>query len=182
METETSTNLISVDLPLSFVHGLLALTHLMDNRVIASLRLALEDHQSVTTPQESVPGSKRASPVPHNTELSAEILGQRVLGTNLPDLFARCVDTIHDLDPSAIERLAGKKTHARRYVARRSEDIHFRSPHLKAMRTKSGWWVSANVGEQQVTKAMRLLAEAANLMFGVDFIFPSAPLPKLQGS
>lgn len=173
METETSTNLISVELPLSFVHGLLALTHLMDNRVITSLRLALENHQSVATPKEPVPGQKRASPIPHSTDLSAEILGQRVLGNTLPDLFARCVDTIHDLDPSAIERLAGKKTHARRYVARRSEDIHFKSPHLKAMKTKSGWWISANVCKQQVAKAMRHLAEAANLTFGVDFIFPS---------
>jgi hypothetical protein len=177
MKTEKNNGLVSVELPLTFVHGLLALTHLMDNRVTDSLRSALEEHQRVpTVPELETPsltaGPKRASPVPHNTNLLAEILGQRVSGTNLSDLFARCVDVIHELDPPAIERLAGKKTHARRYVARRREDIHLKSPHLETIETESGWWISANVSEQQVTTAMRLLASAANLTFGKDFIFP----------
>jgi hypothetical protein len=178
MGTENNnTDLVSVELPLPFVHGLLALTHLMDNRVTDSLRSALEARQKdPTTPEPDTPSltasSKRASPVPHNTGLFAEIFGQRVRGATLPDLFARCVDVIHDLDPPAIERLAGRKTHARRYVARRSQDVHFRSPHLDTMETKSGWWISANVSEKQVTKAMIYLAEAANLTFGEDVIFP----------
>lgn len=176
MKTEKNNGLVSVELPLTFVHGLLALTHLMDNRVTDSLRLALEEHQRAPTapkPEKSsrTAGSKRASPVPHNTGLFAEILGQRVRGATLPDLFARCVDLVHELDPSAIEKLADKKTHARRYVARRSQDVHFRSPHLETVETKSGWWISANVSEPQVTTAMKHLAEAANLTFGKDFIF-----------
>ncbi|TDL84585.1 hypothetical protein [Meridianimarinicoccus aquatilis] len=177
MEAENNADLVSVDLPLPFVHGLLALTHLMDNRVTGALRSALEEHQRTPTalkPETStrIASSKRASPVPHNTGLFAEILGQRVQGGTLPDLFARCVDLIHELDPSAIERLADKKTHARRYVARRSQDVHFRSPHLKTIEAKSGWWVSANVSEPQIATAMRLLARAANLAFGKDFVFP----------
>lgn len=177
MGTENNAELVSVELPLPFVHGLLALTHLMDNRVTASLRSALEEHQRESTPPEPktpplASSAKRASPLPHNTNLMAEILGQRVSGATLPDLFARCVDVIHELDPPAIERLAVKKTHARRYVARRSEDIHLKSHHLETIETGSGWWISANVGEQQVITAMRHLASAANLTFGKDLIFP----------
>ena len=178
MEAETNTNLVFVALPLPFVQGLLALTHIMDKRVTDSLRAGLEMHQRVPDPlkPETPPLtviSKRGAPVSHDTNLIAEILGQRVRGVTLPDLFARCVDLIHELDPSVIERLSGKKTHARRYVARRKEDIHFRSPHLETIETAAGWWISANVSEQQVTSAMRLLAGAANLIFGRDIIFPA---------
>jgi hypothetical protein len=177
MGNENNTDLVSVQLPFPFVQGLLALTNLLDKRVTAALRSALEEHQREPTTSEpvippSASSANRADPLPHNTNLVAEILGQRVSGATLPDLFARSVDVIHELEPSAIERLAGKKTHARRYVARRREDIHLKSPHLETMETGSGWWISANVSEQQVTTAMRLLANAANLKFGKDFIFP----------
>lgn len=177
METENKYELVSVELPLPFVHGLLALMHLMDTRVTDSLRSAIEEYQrGSTTPETEIPsltaGPKKASLIPNNTKLMAEILGQRVSGATLPDLFARCVDVIHELEPPAIERLADEKTHARRYVARRREDIHLKSPHLETIETESGWWISANVSEQQVTTAMRLLASAANLTFGKDFIYP----------
>lgn len=177
MKTERSNDFISVNLPLPFVHGLLALAHLMDSRVTESLRSALEENQrfaAVSKPETPslTTGQKRASPVSHDTNLLAEIIGHRVSGATLSELFARCVDVIHKLDPPAIEKLAGKKTHARRYVARRREDIHLKSPHLETIKTESGWWISANVSEQQVTTAMRLLAGAANLTFGKDFVFP----------
>lgn len=177
MGNESNANLMSVELPIPFIHGLLALSHLMDNRVTASLRSALVEHQRESTaPEPQTPPlasrSERARQLPQNANLTAEILGERVSGNTLPDLFARCVDVIHELDPSAIERLAGKKTHARRYVARRSEDVHLKSHHLETMETGSGWWISTNVSKQQVITAMRLLASEANLAFGQDFIFP----------
>ena len=177
METENKSELVSVELPLPFIRGLQTLTHLMDKRIVDSLRSALEEHQGEsTTPEPETPPSassaKRASPLPRDTNLSAEILGQRVSGVTLPDLFARCVDMIHELDPPSIERLAGGKTHARRYVARRREAVHFKSPHLPTIETGSGWWISANVGEQQFTTAMRLLTKAADLQFGKDIIYP----------
>ncbi len=177
MGNESNAQLVSVKLPLPFAQCLLDLAHLMDNRVTASLRSALKERQRESTASqfEKAPlasRAKRASPLRHNTNLMAEILGQRVSGVTLPDLFARCVDVIHELDPSAIERLAVKKTHARRYVARRKEDIHLKSPHLGTMETRSGWWISANVSEKQVTTSMCLLASAANLTFGEDVIFP----------
>lgn len=176
MDTEKNTVFVSVELPLPFVHGLLALTHLMDHSVASALHAAIEERPSASRIPEPEPpltaDSKRSKPVPHDTSLQAEILGQQIQGATLADLFARCVDAIHDLDPSAIERLSEKKTHARRYVARRPDDIHLKSPHLETIETSSGWWISANVSEQQVTTAMRLLAEASHLTFGEDFLFP----------
>jgi len=49
METENKSELVSVELPLPFVHGLLALMHLMDTRVTDSRRSASEDYQSCST-------------------------------------------------------------------------------------------------------------------------------------
>lgn len=179
MRTDQMQNRVSVELPLSFVHGLLALTHLMDEGVIAALQHAalpfpepIPEPAPLPAPKPEIAASKRAATVPHRTNLGANILGQRIPGHSLSDLFGNCVDVIHELDSTALERLAQIKTHARHYVARRAEQIHLKSPHLETLRTQSGWWISANVSEQQVEKALRLLAEAANLIFGKDVIFP----------
>jgi hypothetical protein len=179
MRTDQMQSRVSVELPLSFVHGLLALTHLMDDGVIAALQYAalsfpepIPEPAPLPAPRPEIAASKRAATVPHRTKLGAKILGQRIPGHSLSDLFGNCVDVIHELDPTALERLAQIKTHARHYVARRAEQIHLKSPHLETLRTQSGWWISANVSEQQVEKAFRLLAEAANLTFGKDVIFP----------
>lgn len=178
MGNESHVDLMSVELPVPFVHGLLAFAHLMDNRVTDSLRSALEEHQNApASPEPEAPFSASSADTvvrtPHGGSIFAEILGLRVSRSTLPDLFAGCVDLIHELDPAAIERLAREKTHARRYVARRREDVHLKSHHLETMKTGSGWWISANVSEKQVTTAMRLLANAANLTFGKDIIFPA---------
>lgn len=114
MGNESNADLMSVELPLPFVHGLLALAHLMDNRVTASLRSALEEHQRESTaPEPETPplasSAERARLLPQNTNLVTEILGERVSGNTLPDLFARCVDVIHELDP-----LLSKDSHAKK--------------------------------------------------------------------
>lgn len=176
MNTEQDAVNVSVELPLPFIHGLLALAHLMDAGITSALQAAINAHHTASRTQEITPnfheGSMRYKPGSQDDSLKVEILGQQFHGTTLADLFAQCVDTIHDLDPSAIERLSKKKTHARRYVARQPADIHFKSPHLETVQTRSGWWISANVSEQQVRTAMRLLAEASDLAFGKDFLFP----------
>ena len=173
MQTRIGADVITVDLPLAFVEGLLAFIRHVDNPV----RAALEAHCPPSTEQQlkTSPRTvclKASGNCSSNQSMAAEILGQIVRGATLPDLFGRCVDLVHDLDPEVIERLSREKTHARRYVARKPDAIHVRSPHLGTRKTASGWWISANVSEQQVRKAMRLLARAAGLSFGKDLIFP----------
>lgn len=180
--TDQSDDLVTIQLPLPFVHGLLALTHLLDGRVVDALRNAVNapriaDVETDQEPEEldTTPArEKRSVPIPHDTELVALVLGQTVRGATLPDLFGKCVDLIHNLDPAAIERLAEQQTRARRYVAINREDIHFRSPHLvtETQQTESGWWISTNVSENQVIAGLRALADAAKLHFGADIKFP----------
>ncbi|NVO24989.1 hypothetical protein [Donghicola mangrovi] len=181
--TDQSDDLVTIQLPLPFVHGLLALTHLLDGRVVEALLDAVSappasgfETDQQTEEVETLPvRAKRSSPILHETDLVASVLGQTVRGATLPDLFGKCVDLIHKLDPAAIEQFAEQQTHARRYVAKSREDIHFRSPHLVAetQKTESGWWISKNVSENQVVAGLRALADAAKLHFGDDIKFPS---------
>jgi len=175
MTIEPMQTKVLVELPLPFAHGLLALIHLMDESVIATLQTAVQPtlpRAPDVKPELETFTPKRSAPVPHGTKLVAEILGQQIAGHSLADLFGNCVDVVDALEPEALERLAQVQTHARRYVARHTELVHIKSPHLETRRTKSGWWISSNVSKPQVTTAMQLLAEAAGLEFGRDIIFP----------
>jgi hypothetical protein len=40
------------------------------------------------------------------------------------------------------------------------------------MRTRTGWWISKNVGMEDIVRSLRALADAAGLSFGQDIIFP----------
>ena len=179
MNTEQIQKVVSLALPLPFVHGLLALSHLLDESVVVALQRAVlpealrapePEPTPITEPAMAAP--KRAAPSPLGAKRAAEILGQRIAGNSLSNLFGKCVDEIDALDPAALHRLALKKTHARRYVARLPEMIHIKSPHLETLQTQSGWWISQNVSELQAKTAIRLLTEAAELAFGKDVIFP----------
>lgn len=166
---------VSVHLPSSCVHGLLALSNLMDGNVIEALQRAISggsDECSNTLNER--PTSETATSIVCQKQHMAEILGQQVVGRTLPELFGKCVDLVHDLEPSSVERLSDVKTSARHYVARRREDVHFKSQHLVecTIRTGSGWWISTNISRPQMITALRLLTEAAGLSFGRDVVFP----------
>jgi len=112
------------------------------------------------------PVSKRAE------KYVGTFLGEKIAASTLPEFFAKFVDLAARLDPVSMERLADMKARSRRYVSRRKEDIHPRRPDLPVMRTQSGWWISKNVGCDQVKKALQALAEATGLGFGTDIRFP----------
>jgi len=103
----------------------------------------------------------------------ATFLGETVSGETLPALFSRIVDMVAEIDPAALERLANMKARTRRYVARTKEVIHPGRPDLPVMRTRTGWWISANVGTEDIARNLRALADAAGLSFGRDIRFPS---------
>jgi hypothetical protein len=91
-------------------------------------------------------------------------IGARTLGK----LFAAAVDAIHDLDPAAIERLSRKIAYTRRFVALDKKDIHAGRLDLALLQTRSGWWVSGNIGRRDLTRALHELCKAADLEYGQD--------------
>lgn len=103
----------------------------------------------------------------------AEVLGARLGAPTLGKLFRDIVDAVHYLDPAVIERLSGMKAYTRCYVARALEDIHDGRTDLPTLRARSGWWVSANIGTEDLKRGLRALCEAGGLDYGCDVRFPA---------
>lgn len=103
----------------------------------------------------------------------ASVLGVPVGADTLGALLRNVVDAIHDLDPAAIERLSEMKARIRRYVAREPEQVHGGRRDLRVTRTRSGWWVSANIGEEDLVRSLMALCRANDLRYGQDIRFPA---------
>ncbi|MBW6495552.1 MAG: hypothetical protein K0B16_13535 [Burkholderiaceae bacterium] len=103
----------------------------------------------------------------------ASILGAPIGANTLGSLLCNAVDAIHDLDPTAIERLARLKARTRHYVAREPEQVHAGRRDLPVLQTRSGWWVSANMGRADLVRSLRALCQANGLRFGQDIRFPA---------
>ena len=129
---------------------------------------------------ENSNGASSAPPSPHPSQepdfaakpkCSVEVLGQLVGADSLSQMFAEVVDLVHGLAPEVLEKLATMKAQKRRYIARSRHDVHPGRSDLLVIGTRSGWYVSRNVGKRDVERALRALCEAANLVFGIDIRF-----------
>jgi hypothetical protein len=127
---------------------------------------------SATSPAEAV---IKQSQIRSRQKYVLEVLGERLEASSLGLLFASLVDLLAELDPAVLERVSKLTPRRRRYVARAKEGVHPGRPDLKTIKTKSGWWVSANVGREDVARAIRAVCIAANLQFGQDISWPGLP-------
>jgi hypothetical protein len=124
------------------------------NEVVDRLTLPRPVPPSVKV--ESAPPAHKpheANATPFAGMYMADELGETVAAWSLGRLFADVVDLIAEIDPNAIECLALKKARTRRYVARTKWDLHPDSPHLRTIKTRTGWWVSSNVGTEDAARA-----------------------------
>lgn len=103
----------------------------------------------------------------------ASVFGVPIGADTLGALLRNVVDAIHDLDLQAIERLSRMKARTRRYVAREREQVHAGRRDLRVLQTRSGWWVSANMGRADLVRSLRALCKANGLRFGQDIRFPA---------
>jgi hypothetical protein len=117
----------------------------------------------------------RASTWPTNSSgfYVMSVLGEPVCANTLGGLLRNLVDAVHDLDAVAIERLSRMKARTRRYVSRAREDVHAGRRDLRVMQTRSGWWVSANIGRRDFVRSVRALCAASDLRYGSDIRFPA---------
>lgn len=104
-----------------------------------------------------------------SAKYTCEVLGDNLSGSTLPEVFAAVVDLMDYLDPAALDKLSGMRpSNARNYISRDKEKVHIRSPRLKTQRTKSGWWISKNIGRSQLIGALQALCNAAGLEYAKD--------------
>lgn len=162
---------VSVRVPVNFVNALLQVQDSLNGDLIELLKASLSPKQKeigeVTVTQPRVRTSE------HRQKYYAEYLGTPVGGNTLPEVFAQLVDLTNELAPEAIEALADMRAHSRRYVAKKPEAIHPGSPGLPVKLTSSGWWISKNIGQDDLKRAMKALCRASGLKFGVDVSFPA---------
>ena len=102
---------------------------------------------------------------------AAAFLGAPFAARTLPDVFAVIVDMTAQVAPETLETLSNMSARTRRYVARKPEAIHPGNRSLPVMQTNSGWWISKNIGREDLTRGLIALCIASGLKYGVDVQF-----------
>lgn len=164
---------VLVRVPVHLVAAMLKMRDSLDKDLSASLAASIaNDRGTAPKPDENLPKVVMRTPCnKHN----AEYLGEKIGGRTLPDIFAEIVDLTAKLAPEALENLADTSARSRRYVARKPAAIHPGNAKLPTMRTASGWWISKNIGQEDLKRALRALCSASGLRFGTDVKFPVKP-------
>jgi hypothetical protein len=153
-------------------------THLMDLRSKPDERLAdvIDSllpkkklvRRGILGPQTPKPGRPvRAG------KYSCEFLGDIFSAPTLFALFGAIVDQVHEIDSAVLDRFAKTGARTRKYVAREKSKIHPGNPNLPVMKTRSGWWISKNVGRLDVERALRALCRVVGFEYGKDIRFPA---------
>ena len=119
-------------------------------------------------------GNCERANLPATGKYNAEVLGSRVSAPTLGRLFGAIVDLIAEIDASVLERLEQCRSRKRGYIAHLRSDIHPGRPDLPTLKTNSGWWVSANVGTDDIIRNLEALCRAGDLEFGTDIRFPTS--------
>ncbi len=102
-------------------------------------------------------------------------LGQEVTAETLSKVFAEFIDVLGEAFPEVLDNLSKVKTRNRQFLARCKELIHPYSPHLPTHRTKSGWWISKNIGQEDLIRALKKCCSIADLEYGDDLVFRARP-------
>ena len=80
-----------------------------------------------------------------------------------------------EVAPEALENLATHRSRKRRFVTRNRDEVHPGRSDLRVLRTSSGWWISGNIGREDLKRTLRELTAVAGLTFGQDLVFPATP-------
>jgi hypothetical protein len=100
-----------------------------------------------------------------------ELFAETLRANTLAGLFGALIDRLAELDPKAVEKLSTMRATKRGFVSREKNAIHPGRPDLPLRKTRSGWWISANIGTADFERALRRACEANDLVYGSDIRF-----------
>jgi len=160
---------VLVRLPVHLVDAMLKMRDSLDKDLTASLSASIAKNTKVATIETGTQSKLLNGPRHH--KYKAEYLGECVRGRTLPDVFAAIVDLTAEIAPEALERLADMSARSRHYVARKPEAVHPGNKRLPTKQTTSGWWISKNIGQEDLLRALKALCRAGDLQFGTDVKF-----------
>ena len=106
---------------------------------------------------------------------AGEFLGTSLHARTLPEFFADVINLASAVAPEALVELSTWRTSARRFVAAEPEAVHPRNPHLPVLKTASGWWISRNIGQEDLERALSALCSVSRLTYGRDVMFTARP-------
>jgi hypothetical protein len=75
-----------------------------------------------------------------------ELWGETLRANALPKLYGVLIDRLDELDSQTVEKSSTIRAKKRGYVSREKDAIHPDRADLPLLRTRSGWWISANIG------------------------------------
>jgi predicted type IV restriction endonuclease len=100
------------------------------------------------------------------------LYGQTYRCKSAVDAYMKVLGKLADRDPKFLERFAAypKGRGKRPYLARSPEELYPGSPDLinKARELKPGWWVDANLSNQQKATLIRMACDVAGVQYGTD--------------
>lgn len=172
MTIEISKRTMLVALPESVVGALLQMNASLNEGLADSLQSLIAGSTNEPARRDHEPKAKTCL-LPQAGKYSAEFLGTTLTARTLPEIFAQVVDLTAEVAPEALHELAAMYARKRRFVARNPEAIHPGRRDLAVMRTASAWWISKNIGQEDLKRALQALAQAAGLRFGEDIKCPS---------
>jgi hypothetical protein len=173
MNPDATGRLVPVLLPAVFIDALLKLDEAWQGNLTLILESALADQAQQTTDTNQQPTP--VASVPLRGKYCAEYLGVRFAKWTLPEVFAEVVDMTEIAAPEVLVRMSEIQTTRRRFIGRTREAVHLGNKRLPVMLTASGWWISRNIGQEDLKRAMRALCSTAQLSFDRDFKFQMLP-------
>ena len=173
MRSQVPQGSVQVSLPLSFINALLQMHGAFEPDLLQSLQeRSLGDEQFGS---EADPRGREIDIPASRGKYAAEFLGVAIYASTLPKVFSQIVDLMAEVAPDALKTLATHRSRKRRFVARNRDDIHPGRSDLRVLQSSSGWWISGNIGLEDLKRALRELTDVAGLTFGQDMVFPATP-------
>jgi hypothetical protein len=99
------------------------------------------------------------------------LMGEVLRADTLPKLFRALIDRLAELDTKAVAKIATRRSRKRGFVSREKNAIHPGRLDLPLLQTRSGWWISANIGTDDFVRALKCTCEANNFDYGRDIRF-----------
>lgn len=163
------------NLPQGLLHGLIKIQEILDGGVAESLRDLVNDRAQAVL-RSDIASDNVIRSVDGLKKYSAEFIGIRISGWTLPEIFSTIVDMTFEVAPEVVDKLATLSSRRRRFVSRTCDGVHPGRQDLSVMQTGSGWWISKNIGQEDLRRGLRALAQAAGLTYGIDVKFNAGDL------
>lgn len=97
-----------------------------------------------------------------------QFLGRILQAETLGAFFSEIVDIMCEVAPDVVHDFAQCRARTRHYVSRTPVGVHGGRSDLPTRKTKSGWYVSENIGRRDLVRGLKALCSAAKLQYGLD--------------